>query len=614
MSTYKEIFGKPVKHLSTDLTDAGATGQVWYNTTSGTFKSIVSSGAWSSSAPMITARNQSSGGGIQTAAIVFAGLIGPGSPNKTALTEEYNGSGFSVGGALNTARYDLGGTGLQTAALAVGGYDGTSNLAIVEEYDGSTWSEQTNIPAGLKSQALFGIQTAAVMAAGSPALTTCFKYDGSSWTATGALSTGRDTAAKGSGIQTAGLCVGGQVPAVTNATEEFDGSSWTTGGDLNTARRGAYGGGIQTSSLIAGGSIPPSPGSTATELYDGTSWTTSSATMGTASYFGGSASNSPNNTAGLAMGGWKTANSGGTEEFNISINTITTAAWAAGNTMPYAAGNAGSFGIQTAAVSASGQDNPAPTSPANTTTTANYDGTNWTVSGVYPIGVFGLTGTGTQTAGLAFGGGSNPPTTFITTTNEYDGSSWTGGGAYPAARKQACGFGTQTAALGAAGDSFPASPRYSAAAFEYNGASWTPTGSLGTARYDGMGAGTQTAAAITGGAVDGSAVMEEYNGASWTAGPNALAPTSAGGSSQNGTSDDWMTFGGQPPGLAQGYDGTAWSTRPNMGTWRNQTAGAGTGPAAIAMGGRLPGDNFQNLTEEFTPGTTAVNIETVTTS
>ena len=47
MTTYKEIFGKTVKVVSTDPTDAGAEGQVWYNSTSGTFKTVLGVGAWS---------------------------------------------------------------------------------------------------------------------------------------------------------------------------------------------------------------------------------------------------------------------------------------------------------------------------------------------------------------------------------------------------------------------------------------------------------------------------------------------------------------------------------------------------------------------------------------
>jgi hypothetical protein len=45
MTTYKEIFGKYVKNYSSDPT-ADAEGQVWYNTTSGTFKSVLGLAAW----------------------------------------------------------------------------------------------------------------------------------------------------------------------------------------------------------------------------------------------------------------------------------------------------------------------------------------------------------------------------------------------------------------------------------------------------------------------------------------------------------------------------------------------------------------------------------------
>jgi len=54
MTTYKELFGKAVKFLSSDPAN-DAEGQVWYNSTSGTFKSLLATGAWSSGAPMITA-------------------------------------------------------------------------------------------------------------------------------------------------------------------------------------------------------------------------------------------------------------------------------------------------------------------------------------------------------------------------------------------------------------------------------------------------------------------------------------------------------------------------------------------------------------------------------
>ena len=48
MSTYKKIHGKAVKSVSTNLSDSGAEGQIWFNTTDNQFKSVVSLEAFSS--------------------------------------------------------------------------------------------------------------------------------------------------------------------------------------------------------------------------------------------------------------------------------------------------------------------------------------------------------------------------------------------------------------------------------------------------------------------------------------------------------------------------------------------------------------------------------------
>ena len=66
MTTYKEIFGKYVKNYSSDPT-SDAEGQVWYNTTSGTFKSVLAIDSWSAGGNMGTARRLLAGCGTQTA-------------------------------------------------------------------------------------------------------------------------------------------------------------------------------------------------------------------------------------------------------------------------------------------------------------------------------------------------------------------------------------------------------------------------------------------------------------------------------------------------------------------------------------------------------------------
>ena len=55
MATYRELHGKAVKTVTTNPTDEAAEGQIWFNSTDNTFKSIVSLEATSSASPLSTA-------------------------------------------------------------------------------------------------------------------------------------------------------------------------------------------------------------------------------------------------------------------------------------------------------------------------------------------------------------------------------------------------------------------------------------------------------------------------------------------------------------------------------------------------------------------------------
>ena len=178
MATYREIHGKTIKSLSTDPSAETDAGQIWYNTASDTFKSIVSISAWSSGSPLINSRR--------------------------------------VGSA--------GGTGIQTAALAVAGYTGTAATNLVEEYNGSGWATGGNYPGSINDLAAAGTQTAGLGFGGNPGyVTTTAEYNGSSWTAGNALNLGR-TWLGGSGTQTAALGYAGYRSGggVRNVTEEYD--------------------------------------------------------------------------------------------------------------------------------------------------------------------------------------------------------------------------------------------------------------------------------------------------------------------------------------------------------------------------------------------------------
>ena len=135
MTIYKGLKGKTIQNFTSDPSD-DTEGQVWYNTTAGAFKSVLSSGTWSSGSPLITARRSLAGAGTQIAGLAFGGDTG----TLSSATEEYNGSGWASGGNLGTARYGAGNAGSQTAGLAFGGLIPPGNTAATEEYTGTTFS------------------------------------------------------------------------------------------------------------------------------------------------------------------------------------------------------------------------------------------------------------------------------------------------------------------------------------------------------------------------------------------------------------------------------------------------------------------------------------------
>ena len=89
-----------------------------------------------------------------------------------------------------------------------------------------------------------------------------------------------------------------------------------------------------------------------------------------------------------------------------------------------------------------------------------------------------------------------------------------------------------------------------------------------------------------------------------------------------GTQTDALVLAGLIPGPAattavEGFDGTAFSTRPSLGTSRYYGYGfaAASGNAYIAGGLTSPGaPNHTTAAEEFTAETSAVTAKTLTTS
>ena len=153
------------------------------------------------------ARLALAGAGTQTAGLAFGGDGG-------TATEEYNGSSWTAGGALNTGRSNLGGMGTQTAALGMGGY-GPGALSFTESYNGTSWTALSATDLGRYNAAAAGTQTLGIFFGGFGAtalLSATSEWDGTNWSTSPATMSAPKANIGGAGTFTAAISFGGSPP------------------------------------------------------------------------------------------------------------------------------------------------------------------------------------------------------------------------------------------------------------------------------------------------------------------------------------------------------------------------------------------------------------------
>tara|TARA_R100000664_G_C2757456_1_gene145710 strand:+ start:442 stop:2274 length:1833 start_codon:yes stop_codon:yes gene_type:complete len=610
VTTYKELTGVLIKRQTTNPDDP-LDGQVWYNNTTGNLSGLAISEAWASSGTLPGNRTYGGGGGSQTAALAFGGALNPPGAAQ-AGTFEYNGSGWSSGGDLPQVADLCGGLGTQTAGLKTFGRIGpppTTATTEAYEYNGSTWSAEGNGSNARWGVGSAGTQTAGIAFGGfyNPPYTwfnNTEKYNGSAWTNSGTLSTARSQVGFLGDSETSALCIGGETPpsfGTTNAVEGYNGSTWSAETNYPASSQGSAGVGSEADGLV----FAPSPNSTNAFKYDGTTFT-AAPSLGNGRQNGTRAGTT---SAALAFQGNAGSGQNFTEEFTRSTNVVTGAAWGSGGNLNTARSG-----------HAMATNSPADTGlcfggnyPSGTDNSEEYNGSTWSEGSNLPQALSFLGGAGTQTAGLSFTGRQNPGSR-VNNTYEYNGTSWTESpGTYGAAQAYTGGAGTQTAALGVAGETPPGTDLTTS--YEYNGSTWTAGNACNVAGYDALVFGTSAGAhmACLTGPPTG-LETEAYDGNNWTASATALQTQAQGGAS--GTYPIGLIFGGSSSGPStstQGWDGTAWSTRPALSTGR-RAKGSGVTALGLAAGGETPASPTSNATEEFTPETSAANIAKFTTS
>jgi hypothetical protein len=608
MAKYSDIKGFTVQTLSTDTIASQAAGGSWASGTSvNTARSYLGSAgiktallvfggsepsfsnkteswngsSWTELNELNTARSAMASGGTYTAAFSAGGRIS--TPDSTAVSEEWNGTSWAEGNDLNLERYSLAlGAGSQTAGLALGGNKrfspspSPSYTNDAEEYNGTSWTEVTNMPTGLEGQGANGTQTATAVFGGynGSLVSTGILYDGTNWTSTTSLPTAASTFSS-SGSQTEGLLFGLATPSVASNTLSFDGTAFTELNDLSTARTG---GGGPTNAAGTDASAILAAGFTTTYVAVTEEWTAPAVfnqlTEGQL-YF-----NSTTNT------------------FKETVKDPTAGTWASSGGLNENRALSGGSGVQTAAIYFGGPE------PSYGGKTETYNGSSFTeVADLNTGRVYGMpSGHGTTTATICFGG-EHP---IRALTESWDGSSWTEVGDLNLARYGGLGAGTATAAIAATGYATGQSPVYRTECELYDGSSWTEVNNNNTARYVGCGFGLQTTAVYAGGNVppnNTSPAVESWDGTSWTEIAELnTARQQAGSAGATGT--DGLVYGGRSgpsgPDLAstEYWNGSSWTETNDMATARGLNAQQqGMSPlASLAVNATPPSP----ASEEFT--------------
>ncbi len=276
---FQDRKGFDIQNFSADQTSVG---QIYYNTSSGTFKAVKDGGApigtWASGGNLNTGRGSNKGFGTQNAAITAGGAYGPPGPSTSPYTESYNGTSWTEVADLNTGRQAFGSLGTSTAGFAVAGYGApASNIANVESWNGSGWTETTDVNTARTSLRGCGTTTAALAIGGynpppSYQVDITESWNGSAWTEVGDMNTRRSGAGNALSSPYGDTIIFGgysQPPPNTANAETWNGSAWTEVANLNSAKDNMGGSGdSSTSALCFGGRTIAS-----TESWDGSSWT-----------------------------------------------------------------------------------------------------------------------------------------------------------------------------------------------------------------------------------------------------------------------------------------------------------------------------------------------------
>lgn len=288
MSTYKELKGTTVDILTADPPTSLAQGAMWYRSSANAYKMGGKAASWSAGGTNLWPWVGCPSGGTQTAAFCAAGAgTSPPAPagNPQALVY-YNGTAWTnqSNNSPGNESYQSG-AGIQDECFVGYGRGPLPLSSTVAYFNGTSWTSSAG-GGGRRYGAGFGTGSAAIMCGGGgwpwnyPGAFS-EEWNGSSWTATNALSQGRASDNAATGVESAGMLVGGGtfhspspgIHTYFDYTEEYNGTSWSSGGNLPNPSSQAGCGGPITAAVAAGGNAPAIGGANNVVIqYNGTAW------------------------------------------------------------------------------------------------------------------------------------------------------------------------------------------------------------------------------------------------------------------------------------------------------------------------------------------------------
>jgi hypothetical protein len=407
-----------VNELNTDRINAGAfgtstsailgTGGTSGGDQAGTTNAESWNGtSWTETGEVNTARIElGASGSSNTAGLIFAGFSSPPDTHH-ALTEDWNGTAWTEVADMATGRAAVGDSSVTstTSALVCAGYTGTAYVATTEEWAFSGLPPST--PAAGYANAIVGDfyynsstgQFKNIGTGGAPIGT---------WASGGVLNTARqENFGNGAGTQTAAAVSGGYTTTNSTNHEQYDGTSWTETTEINTGRYGTWADGTQPAFWMAGGYSTTYVDNT--ETWNGSSWTEVNEINTARAYGGGTTGRSL--TAGLVVAGYNGSNVDNVEQWDGTN-------WTEVSEVNTARRKAGGFGTSTAAFAMGAA--PSPSAPA-TNLVESWDGTSWTETTEFNTGRGAVGAAGTTTDGLIYGSEQTPRQI----TESWNGTTWT---------------------------------------------------------------------------------------------------------------------------------------------------------------------------------------------